>query len=178
MNTIYLFFLSFVFSINNNQFVSGFVSKISQTQIRAKTYLFNDNAHFENNHKNIIPTNSVTTKTEVGMKLIIENPLYIVIWKDCKECKELLHNMELLNVNHLYFNIDMTMSEDIETADFHGEDAEEQCRIVERQDSEKRVWKNLKDVQNRSESKFPIFYKDDVFLGNKLMDIYCELYPM
>lgn len=110
------------------------------------------------------------------MRNIVKSPLYIVIWKDCEDCTELLYNMELLDVKYFYFDIDknVELSDDLETADFHGEDAEDQRRIVERRNYEKKVWKNLKDIQ----TQIPIFYKDNVFLGNHLMDIYCELYPM
>jgi hypothetical protein len=84
--------------------------------------------------------------------------------------------MELLDVKYFYFNVDerVGLSDEPETADFEGEDAEDQRRIVERRNSEKRVWNNLKQVQ----TQIPIFYKDDVYLGNQLMDIYSELYPM
>ena len=181
MYAIYLFFLSFIFSSHSStNYVSGFVSHLPQTHYRIHfhTQISQTQTCFaddDSNHKKNIP-NILTQDGRVGMRNIVENPLYIVIWKDCKECKELIRNMELLNVNHLYFDLDTVMSDYIEPVDFHGEDAEDQHRIVERQNSEKRVWKNLKEVQNMIE--IPIFYKDDVFLGNQLMDIYCELYPM
>lgn len=187
MNVLYLFFLSFVFSSNIHivsGFVSGFVSHLphthyrisSQTQLLSKTCFADDDDRVNSNpNQNILP-NLRTQYDRVGMRNIVKSPMYIVIWKDCKECKELIHNMELLNVKYFYFNVDTVMSDYLEPMDFHGEDAEDHRRIMERQNLEKRVWKNLKDVQNRIE--IPIFYKDDVYLGNQLMDIYCELYPM
>ena len=181
MQSIYLFFLSFIFSSHSStNYVSGFVSHLpqthTQTQIRAKTCFAEDDNHRNSkpNHNN--NPNILKQDVRVGMRNIVKSPMYIVIWKDCKECKELIHNMELLNVKYFYFNMDTVMSDYLEPMDFHGEDAEDQRRIMERQNLEKRVWKNLKDVQNSIE--IPIFYKDDVYLGNQLMDIYCELYPM
>jgi hypothetical protein len=195
MHSIYLFFLSFVFnSHSSTNYVSGFVSHlphthykthshthtqthISQTQqLRAKTCFADDDDHGNSKpNQNIIP-NIPIQDVRVGMRNIVKSPLYIVIWKDCEDCTELLYNMELLDVKYFYFNVDerMGLSEDLENADFHGEDAEDQRQIVERRNSEKKVWNNLKYIQ----TQIPIFYKDDVYLGNKLMDIYCELYPM
>jgi hypothetical protein len=177
MNAIYLFFLSFVCS---RHFVSGFISQIPHThykthshtqKLHTKTCFADD----DSNHKNNIPI-ELKQYGRVGMRNIVKSPLYIVIWKDCEDCTELLYNMELLDVKYFYFDIDknVELSDDLETADFHGEDAEDQRRIVERRNYEKKVWKNLKDIQ----TQIPIFYKDNVFLGNHLMDIYCELYPM
>jgi hypothetical protein len=186
MNSIYLFFLSFVFnSISIRYNVSGFVSHLPHThykthshtqQLRSKTCFADDDDHGNSkSNQNIIP-NIPTQDVRVGMRNIVKPPLYIVIWKDCEDCTELLYNMELLDVKYFYFNVDdrMGLSEDLENADFHGEDAEDQRQIVERRNSEKKVWNNLKYIQ----TQIPIFYKDDVYLGNKLMDIYCELYPM
>lgn len=183
MNTIamYLFFLSFVFNRISRYYVSGFVSHLphthyrisSQTQkLRAKTCFADDD-----DHRNSNPNQNLLKQYDrVGMRNIVKSPLYIVIWKDCEDCTELLHNMELLDVKYFYFNVDdrMGLSDELETAEFEGEDAEDQRRIVERRNSEKKVWKNLKDIQ----TQIPIFYKDDVYLGNQLMDIYCELYSM
>ena len=33
-----------------------------------------------------------------------ENPLYTLIWYDCKDCQELLETMETLHVKHIYIN--------------------------------------------------------------------------
>ena len=191
MHSIYLFFLSFVFnSISIRYNVSGFVSHLPHThtqirshthisqnqQLRSKTCFADDDDHGNSKHnQNIIP-NIPIQDVRVGMRNIVKPPLYIVIWKDCEDCKELLHNMELLDVKYFYFNMDSVIPDVLETIDFEGEDAEDQRRMVERRNSEKRVWNNLKQVQTQIE--IPIFYKDDVYLGNKLMDIYCELYPM
>lgn len=179
MNAIvamHFFFLSFV----SVHFVTGFVSHLphthTQTQkLRAKTCFANDDDRVNSNPNQNIP-NIPIQYDRVGMRNIVKSPLYVVIWKDCEDCNELLHNMELLDVKYFYFNVDerVGLSDDLETADFHGEDAEDQRRIMERRNSEKKVWKNLKDIQ----TQIPIFYKDDVYLGNQLMDIYCELYPI
>ena len=183
MHVLYLFFLSFVFSsIGIRYYVSCFVSHLPQprshihthTQLRSKT-CFADDDDRSKSHQNILPI-ELKQYGRVGMRNIVKTPLYIVIWKDCDDCIELLYNMELLDVKYFYFNVDerVGLSDELETADFHGEDAEDHRRIVERRNSEKKVWKNLKDIQ----TQIPIFYKDDVYLGNQLMDIYCELYPM
>jgi hypothetical protein len=184
---IYLFFLCSV----SVHFVSGFVSRFvshlpqtyTQTQIRSqtqqlfsKTCFANDDDDANSKSNQNIVLNIPIQDGRVGMRNIVKSPLYIVIWKDCDDCIELLYNMELLDVKYFYFNVDerMGLSEDLETSDFHGEDAEDQRQIVERRNSEKKVWNNLKDIQ----TQIPIFYKDDEFLGNQLMDIYCELYPI
>ena len=185
MHVLYLFFLSFVFSnIGIRYYVSGFVSHLPQTRshirsqthyrIRSKTCFADDDDRSKSN-QNILPI-ELKQDDRVGMRNIVKSPLYIVIWKDCDDCIELLYNMELLDVKYFYFNVDerVGLSDEPETADFEGEDAEDQRRIVERRNSEKRVWKNLKDIQ----TQIPIFYKNDVFLGNQLMDIYSELYPI
>jgi len=185
MNVLYLFFLSFVFSSIGiryyvSGFVSGFVSHLPQarsqtrSQIRSKTCFADDDDHSKS-HQNILPI-ELKQDFRVGMRNIVKTPLYIVIWKDCDDCIELLYNMELLDVKYFYFNVEerVGLSDELETTDFHGEDAEDQRRIVERRNSEKKVWKNLKDIQ----TQIPIFYKNDVFLGNQLMDIYSELYPI
>ena len=88
----------------------------------------------------------------------------------------MIRNFNLLDAKYFYFNIDNANFNDIETVDFQGEDAEDQRKIVERQNSERKIFNRLRDIQN--ENEVPIFYKNDKFLGNHLMDIYSELYPM
>ena len=181
MNTIYLLLLSFL----SNRFVSsyGFIHTLSNklyqlkshTQTHVKTCFAEDDGDGLGNPK----THQINLPMmeQMDMRNIREtNPLYIVIWKDCKDCKELIRNFKLLNAKYFYFNIDNVNFNDIETVDFQGEDAEDQRKIVERQNSERKIFNRLRDIQNQNE--VPIFYKNEKFLGNYLMDIYCELYPM
>jgi len=176
MYAICLFFLAFI----SLEFVSGFLIKNPHIKTHTRTHVKTCFAEEddENSKKNSKTYQiNLPMLEQMGMRNIMEtNPLYIVIWKDCKDCKELIRNFNLLDVKYFYFNIDNANFNDIETVDFQGEDAEDQRKIVERQNSERKIFNRLRDVQNQIE--VPIFYKNDKFLGNHLMDIYCELYLM
>ena len=70
-------------------------------------------------------------------------PLYTLIWYDCKPCQELLENMEMLQLKNVYIN--------------GGE-----------------YFYDIDDVDSKFNT--PLLYKEDVFIGDNLFDIYAEIY--
>ena len=105
-----------------------------------------------------------------------EDPLYIVIWKDCQDCQELLQNMKEQKVNHFYLNMDECEFYSIDSSQLDGEDAADYYDTIENEQSAQKVWK---DIHNHTgEIPIPLFYKNEEFIGNTLMDIYAEIFPM
>jgi hypothetical protein len=109
-----------------------------------------------------------------------KDPLYIVIWKDCKDCTELLKNMDQKKIRYFYLNIEKANVYVYDGDNLDGEDAEDHLRKlrqeIQEEQSSKKVWKNLEYVKD--ELEVPMFYKNENYLGNTLMDIYSEIYPI
>jgi len=74
-----------------------------------------------------------------------EDPLYILVWYNCDLCRDLVLELEKLNIKYLYINSGIYF-DDVEIKDSVFQD--------------------------------PLFYKDEILIGENLYDIYEEIYKV
>jgi len=152
-----------LFLVLANGFRSSF-KKIHTHSFQASTY-------FKEPYDDFYHSNS-----DLFQPSLPEEPLYIVIWKDCKDCQELLYNMKQQNINHFYLNTDNAAYYALESVDLNGEDAADHLMNNQNEQSAQWVWKEL--INHSDQIDVPLFYKNEKYLGNNLMDIYSELFPI
>ena len=94
--------------------------------------------------------NNILHKNEIIYNSIydLHRPIYRIVWYDCLQCKELLDTMNKMNKEYNYINIENYFF----------------CTEINYKFNKK----NIK----------PFFYRDDQFLGNDLIDIYSDIFPM
>ena len=68
-----------------------------QNKIKMKTCFYEDE-HEKNINKILVYSDSDSDSDS------FDKPLYTLIWYDCNKCRELLKNMEKLQLKHIYIN--------------------------------------------------------------------------
>jgi hypothetical protein len=84
--------------------------------------------------------------------------------------------MKQQNINHFYLNTDNAAYYALESVDLNGEDAADHLMNNQNEQSAQWVWKEL--INHSDQIDVPLFYKNEKYLGNNLMDIYSELFPI